>query len=364
MYERTLPIQLVNEKTFIPPSVNTSSGLMSKEYEYWYSLLTMQVEMQRQCLNLQAQKLADAISQGLAQVTITYPNFLVLPISSNENQEVKSLSLSEVGQNITLKQRRGLFTCQTLLQAAQKQLANLEAASNSALAAFGGLLRFAVAHSLIHDCLPIGKEVFYAALPGEDIPGIPQYINTGSSNTELSNKTHANRFYLPQWVAFGENGQLLVNSIAEAESCVISMLHYKDALYGAVTLAPYMVVDQVYQKKYYGILGQLVNQCRSFCTYRTQEIIATIQRRSANNSLNRGVWITLPYFDDQFLLLRKIEFEIIPRGRITFLPAFLNLAIQQQITMARHNTSLNYSTRKHLLVQLAMIQKAFDTETN
>jgi hypothetical protein len=155
-----------------------------------------------------------------------------------------------------------------------------------------------------------------------------------------------------------------VDSIDEGEACITSMQHFLGVLYGAVALAPYMTVDQVYQQKYYGILGQLINQSRSLCFFRTDEIISTMQRRATSNNLNRGLRITLPYFDDQSLLLRKIEFEIIPPGRVMFVPAFVIMAIREQITIAQHNTMLNLSTRKHLLVQLSMIEKAFDIKMN
>jgi hypothetical protein len=202
----------------------------------------------------------------------------------------------------------------------------------------------------------------YASIPGEDIPSLPQSADMTVSGANLSEAAFTRLFYLPQWVAFGESGQLLVESIDEAEACILSMQHYLGVLYGAVALAPYMTVDQVYQQKYYGILGQLVNQGRRLCYFRTNGIITTIQGRVAANNLNRGLRITLPYFDDQNLLLRKIEFEIIPPGRVMFTPAFLITAILEQMNIARHDTALNFSTRKHLLVQLGMIEKAFDTK--
>lgn len=364
MYEHSLPIQLIGEKNVIQPIINNASGLMAKEYKYWHTLLAMQIEAQRQILNLQAHKLADALSHGLSEATISFPDFLVMPVSANDHQETKSLALAETRQNFSLSQRRGWFTRQTLVQSTQKQLSCLEASSNAAVSAFGGLLRFATARSLIHDCLPIGKEVIYSVLPGEDVPSLPQNCEIDTGKTGLPDTAFSNQFYLPQWVAFGEHAQLLMGSIDEAEACVVSMQQYFEALNGAVTIAPYIVVDQVYRQKYYGILGQLVNQCRSLCNYRTHEIIATILRRTTANSLNRGLWITMPYFDDQSLVLRKFEFEIIPPGRVMFTPAFVIMAVQQQITMTQHNTALNYSTRKHLLVQLASLKKAFDADGN
>lgn len=364
MYEHTLPIQFIDEKNFDQPIINNASGLMAKEYEYWYTLLNIQVESQKQFLILQAQKLADALLHNLKETTIRLPEFLMFPNAGNGNRETKLLLSTEIRQQITIQERHKWFNRQTILQAIKKVFANLEASNNSGMAAFGGILRFATSYTIIHDLLPAGSSVTYSALSGEIVPSLPQNCESDTKSAGLPRENYAKRFYLPQWIAFDEFGQLLVNSIDEAETCVISMQRYLEALQEAAILAPYIVVDQVYQQKYYGILGQLVNQCRSLCSYRTNEIIATIQKRVSNNSLNRGLRITLPYFDDQSLLLRKIEFEIIPPGRVMFVPAFMVMAVQQQITMTQHNTTLNYSTRKHLLVQLASLEKAFDTNEN
>jgi hypothetical protein len=364
MYEHTLSMPLIGEKPVTQPILGNTFGLLVKEYEYWQSLFTIQSEIQKRFLELQAHKLADALAQGMTEATITFPESLVFPATGNGHKETKSVKLSEAGHKLSIKIRNRFFSRETLLQVTQKNLASLEASTDVAIAAFGGLLRFIVSRSMVYDCLPAGKDVIYSTLPGEDIPSMPQSAEPDNGNNNRSKTPFSWQFYLPQWVAFGENGQLLADTIDKAEACILSMQRYLEVLYGAVALAPHMTVDQVYQQKYYGILGQLVNQCRSLCYFRTNEIISKIQRRSTSNNLNRGLRITLPYFDDRSLLLRKIEFEIIPPGRVMFVPAFVIMAIREQITTAQHDTMLNLSTRKHLLVQLSMIEKAFDTKMN
>ena len=90
----------------------------------------------------------------------------------------------------------------------------------------------------------------------------------------------ARRFYLPQWVAFDEEDRLLVKSSNEAEAHVASMQRFLAMLHAAVALAPYIVADEEYQQKRYGMLGQLVNQGRALARYETGEIIRTIQQRA------------------------------------------------------------------------------------
>jgi hypothetical protein len=137
------------------------------------------------------------------------------------------------------------------------------------------------------------------------------------------------------------------------------MQMYLSILHGAVSLAPYIVADPTYQQKRYGMLGQLVNQGRALAEYETMEMIQTIQRRAAAHDLNRGLSLSLPYFDDQDLQLRTHDFEVIPAGRIMFVPAFVVRAARQQQAMVAQDTRLSLSTRKYLLAELETLEKAF-----
>jgi hypothetical protein len=93
---------------------------------------------------------------------------------------------------------------------------------------------------------------------------------------------YARKFFLPQWVAFDENGDLLVKSVEEAEAHIKSMQRFMEVLFLAVALAPYFSADEEYTKKRYGMLGQLVNQGRALANYQTRQIIARIQERASS----------------------------------------------------------------------------------
>jgi len=54
---------------------------------------------------------------------------------------------------------------------------------------------------------------------------------------------YARRFFLPQWVAFDEQDNLVVGALTEAEAEVASMQRFLFVLHAAVSLAPYMVAD-------------------------------------------------------------------------------------------------------------------------
>jgi hypothetical protein len=53
------------------------------------------------------------------------------------------------------------------------------------------------------------------------------------------------------------------------------------------------------------------------------------------------------------------NFEIIPAGRVMFIPAFLVLAVRGERAKVEQDTRLNLSTRNHLLGELRMLEDAF-----
>jgi hypothetical protein len=171
----------------------------------------------------------------------------------------------------------------------------------------------------------------------------------------------ARKFFLPQWVAFDDEGNLLVGSVKEAEAHIQSMQRYVMILHRALSLAPYVSTNEEYLRKRYGILGQLINQGRALANFKTDEIISEIKRRVEKQSLNRGLSVTLPYFDDQTLEMETSQLEIIPAGRIMFLPGFVVRASRGEQVKVAQDTRLNASTRKHLLTQLKNLETAFES---
>ena len=233
---------------------------------------------------------------------------------------------------------------------------------------------------MVHNMLPAGRSVTYTAEEGEDIPSIPvrskteaapaltAYTDaiaeendpeTGRASLLVPFVPYARRFYLPQWVAFDESGRLIVNSVNQAEAYVASTQNYLKILHAAVALAPYMVADTQYHARRYGMLGQLVNQGRALAHYQADEVIHIIQKRAAAQDLNRGLSLSLPYFDDQALEMRVDDFEVIPTGRIMFVPAFVVRAAAQEQAKVAQDTRLSPSTRRHLLAELRALELAF-----
>jgi hypothetical protein len=105
--------------------------------------------------------------------------------------------------------------------------------------------------------------------------------------------------------------------------------------------------------------GQLADQGRALALDRTHELITAIMRRVESNSLNRGFSLSLPYFDDRAMEMKIYDFEVIPAGRIPFDPAYVLLVARVEQVKVSQDLRLNASTRKSLLAELKLLEKAF-----
>ncbi len=372
MPDRTLPTQTSPTVTAANPPRH-----LLQEYETQEALLNAQPALVQRFLEAQARKLAEAIAQRerVPQVRFTLPDKVVMDVTSNESQPVPPEFREQLAGGLIDRLTRA-----DLGAALRQRLAELDQSPNRSITASAGLLRHATARHMVRGMLPAGRSVTYVAAEGEEIPTIPTaselepesaitattdaiveeaQADAGRGELLVPYVPAARRFYLPQWVAFDDEGHLLVNSVAEAEAHVASMQRFLAILHAAVALAPYMVADAEYQQKRYGMLGQLVNQGRALARYQTGEIIAAIKRRVAAQDLNRGLSLSLPYFDDQSLELHLRDMEIIPAGRIMFVPAFVVRAMREEQAKTAQDTRLSPSTRKHLLVELQMLEQAF-----
>lgn len=350
---------------------------LRKEYMGYQELFQLQPPLVQRFLETQASSVAEAIVQGLPQVRFTLPDRVVL---RQEAEAKPAIVPSESREQMTggLMDRLARTDLRTALRL---RLGELEQSSNRSVATSAVLLRHAVVGHMVHNMLPAGRTVLYKSADGEETPTIPvqSALEPESAITAATDAITAEegrseagrgellvpyveaarRFYLPQWVAFDDEGHLLIGSVSEAEADVASMQRYVSMLHAAVGLAPYMVADEEYQRKRYGILGQLVNQGRALARYQVEEIIQTIQRRASAHDLNRGLSLSLPYFNDQTLAIENYDFEVIPAGRIMFTPAFVVRAAREQDAKIAQDTRLSQSTRKHLLKELSMLEQAF-----
>ncbi|MGE5223484.1 MAG: hypothetical protein ACM3PY_13695 [Omnitrophica WOR_2 bacterium] len=355
---------------------SSSANQLRSSYESQLEIFQAQPALVQRFLEAQAQQIADAIVQRLPQVRFMLPDRIVNAADSGKTLTVPPDFREQMAGGLIDR-----ITRNDLRLALRERLIELEQSTNRAVSLSAGLIRFTTVLYMVHNMLPSGRSVSYVAEDGEEIPTIPISSDmepesaitaptdaiveegqeeAGRGELLVPYVEYARRFYLPQWVAFDDRGNLLVNSVNEAEAHLASMERFLGILHAAVSLAPYIVIDEDYQRKRYGMLGQVINQGRALARYETSQIIQTIKRRASANDLNRGLSLSLPYFDDQELQMKTHEFEVIPAGRIMFVPAFVVRAAREEQVKVAQDTRLSPSTRKHLLDELSVLEQAFE----
>lgn len=356
---------------------------LTEEYERQQALFSAQLAIIQRFLEAQGKKIAEALVEGALQVRFSLPDRVLFPLEKGERPA-----------QVTIPQNQRAYMAGSLLSRLRKvelykelrhSLNELEQSPDRAVSVAAGLLRHAVVMHLVYNMLPAGRTVAYRLSDEEEtIPSIPdaEGLEPESSITASTDAIveegkaeqgrgellvpfvpYARKFYLPQWIAFDEKGELIVKSVEEAQAHIKSMQRFMEVLFLAVALAPYISADEEYARKRYGMLGQLVNQGRALANYETRQIIARIQERASSGNLNRGLSLSLPYFDDQELRIDISKFEVIPAGRIMFVPAFVVRAVHQEQVKVSQDTRYSPSTRKHLLYLLDLLEQAFEAAT-
>lgn len=352
----------------------TPAEHLRREYDEQQKLFQTQPSMVQHFFEMQARLLADAVMQKSPQARFNLPISVV--DAAGETLQVPAESREQIVGGFLDRLTRG-----EIGHSLRQRLSELEGSTDRGVAVSATLMRYATGIHLVRVMLPSGRSISYLAAEGEEIPTLPSNddlepesaitatadaiaeegkVEDGRGELLVPYVPYARKFYLPKWIAFDKDDRLLVGTVNEADAFIASMQRFIAVLHAAVSLAPYMVADEDYQRKRYGMLGQLINQGRALARYQTQEIIATIKRRAASNDLNRGLSLSLPFFDDQNLQIDLHNFEAIPSGRIMFVPAFVVRASREEQAKVAQDTRLNASTRKHLLNELITLEKAFE----
>jgi hypothetical protein len=353
---------------------NTPENQLRLEYDRQNALFDAQLPIVQRFLEAQASQIAEAYAERAQRVHFTLPDRVIVTKGTEPITVTQSLRQQRVGDFRDKLARRDVHD--TLRQ----RLTELEQSRDQAIVIAASLIRFSSATHMVRNMLPSGRIVTYVPVEEDDIPSIPVSNEMepesaitastdaiaeegndedGRGSLQVPFVPAARRFYLPQWVAFGDKGELLVSSAKQAEAHVASMQHFLTVLFAARSLAPYMVADEEFEKKRYGMLGQLVNQGRGLANHLTNEIVSLIKTRAAEQSLNRGLSLRLPYFDDQDLCIKTHNFIVIPAGRIMFVPAFVVRAVLDEQAKIAQDTRFSVSTRRHLLAELQKLGEAF-----
>ncbi len=332
------------------------------EYKHQNDLYASQPAITRQFLDNQAQLIAHSMQTHASRMRFLLPD-LVVPAGETQARPVPSgLRNQSAGRQIPPGSPN-------LAAALLRKFIQLEQSTDRGVSASASLLRFSTAHTMLHQNLPDGGPVRYRTEAGGEIPCQPVEATSPtpvSIDRADAAQTHftpfALRFFLPQWIAFDEKDRLLTTNLDGGYAHLRSMQAYLSVLGQAVSLDPYIVADETYQRKRTGMLGQLVNQGRALGRYEAREIVKGIQQRARQGSLNRGLSLDISYFDDQSLTIASYDMQVIPFGRVMFLPAFVVLASRREASLIARDPRLNSSTRRHLLSLMAIFEQAFLTK--
>ncbi|MEI7846916.1 MAG: hypothetical protein WCK35_14030 [Chloroflexota bacterium] len=359
-------------------SIQNSGSYLRLEYVRHQVLFSAQPVIIQRFLEKQAAHLAQPVINDDLQVHFSLPDRVVGKPPSNA--EMAAMLVPGEIRSQTVGGWLRYFQKHDLGEELRTRLYSLEQSPDQAINTSASLLRYAIATHMIHNMLPSGRSISYRANGDDQIPTIPvetrgasgsaitasqdaiveqNLPETGRGTLQVPFVPAAQRFFLPQWVAFGADGSLLVNSLSEAESSLLSMRRYVSILHKASSLAPYILADEEYQLKRYGIIGQIINQGRALAHYKTIQIIKKIRVRVMQGTLNRGLSISLPYFNDQELAMAETKLDVIPAGRIKFNTVFLIRSVRLHIAKVTQDTRLNSSTRKYLLQDLGLLEQSF-----
>jgi hypothetical protein len=352
---------------------------LREEFEKVSALNAAQPAIVQRFMEAQAAQIATALIEHTPSLRFSLPDRIVCDIEHLD--QPAPMTIPQTQREHTLGSFMNRLRKADIRKDLLHCLIEMESSPDRAVSVAAVLLRHATVIHMVHNMLPAGRTVEYRTIDEDDaIPSIPVGADLESAITQDSDAIaeegradegrgalqvpyvpFARKFYLPQWVAFDDKSKLLVGSLSEAEAHVKSMQRFMNILFDAVAVAPYISADEEYQKKRYGMLGQLVNQGRALAVYKTNEIIATIKKRAQEGTLNRGLSLSLPYFDAQELKIDYTNFEVIPAGRIMFVPAFVVRAVHQEQVKVSQDTRLNSSTRNHLLAELELLENAFQS---
>ncbi len=297
-------------------------------------------EVQQHFIDQAAQLLA-AIQENRATVEFSLPEKVILcdPLTNcyREERIPSRYHHQSLSRNLFQRNRS---TLTNVLQ----RLSDLQNSSHLYLSLSANILRYWIAR------------LWFNQLPqGESLP-----VNKRDSSDPAEQKGNCRQERLfPQWILFDEAGQPLFSQPEEAKSRICSMEETLQSLLSTMAIDPSIVEEEAFLACYTSLITQWIEQGRAYCVYLTKTIASVIRRRESESTLNRGLSIRLPYFDDQLLEIKYLEIEVVPGGRITFEEFFLTQAVQQTKKRITADIKLSPTTRQHILAELTCLESYF-----
>jgi hypothetical protein len=272
----------------------------------------------------QAQSVADALLRRPTCIHFALPTLVICETGTAKLTLLPGRAREQIAGGFIDR-----FTARDLRTSLNNCLSRLERDPNQAVSTGSKLLRFTTAVHLIEGCLPSIESV---------------------SNTE-DREDLDSPFFMESKSAAG---------FVVVGNCPTPIEPYIRIFRDVVALAPYVVASKGFQQKRYRLLGPWIKQNRELAQYETMEIIHALRRLGKDLTLQRGLRISLPYFDDQELALKLYEVNVIPACRIGFDPGFVAAAALSECEKIAQDDHFSPTTRNHLLNQLRLLETSLN----
>jgi hypothetical protein len=293
-------------------SADPSLIQLKEERLFARTLYQNQPEETRRFFERQAASIAEALLDSKSGLNFTLPEFVFLP--EEKTGQYRPVEIPADFRRHSVSGLLGRLPLKDVRSAFRQRLSRLEESMYPAVAAGAGLLRYAVVRHIVQERIPFDPE------------------------------------------GVGGNAD---DAPAVAERKLAQYRRSIDTLHQALSLAPFIYTDEDYQARRAAVLSRLIPLGHQLSQLHVRRIIDSIHRRAAANDLNRGLSLSLPYFDDRALEMKLYEFEVIPAGRTMFVPAFVALAARREQEALEQDNLLSPSTLTHLLDELKNLERAF-----
>jgi hypothetical protein len=294
----------------------------------------------RQILQEQAVRIGAALTAAQGEIRFLLPATVVWRDERNGEKYITETPPDFRDQTVAGFLNR--FPAKDVRSAFRGRLSQLEHSGYSAVQAAAGLLRYAVARHIVDDLVPV-----------EDVPGRRAELAAGRQSAALSTEKEG---CLP---GAAPDDPAALEGIRESDELILRLQRGLNTLHQAVSLAPYMYADEEYLFKQNVLLARLISAGHAVAHQHVLRIVDQIRRRAGADDLNRGLWLSVPYFDDRALEMKLREFDVIPPGRTFFIPAFVAVAAAREQENVEKQESLSPATRMHLLAELKCLEQAF-----
>ncbi|MCX8061368.1 MAG: hypothetical protein N3D16_02170 [Anaerolineales bacterium] len=285
----------------------------------------------------QAERILQAIQENRPTLEFSLPEKVILIDPFTHAYREESVPTRYRHQTIS---RRLFHRSQSTLSSVLQRLSDLQSSSYLSLSLSANILRYWIARLWLNQ-LP----------KGEQLPQIPSAQSTPSATDEPQR-------YFPEWLLFNAKGEPLFSNREEAEQRIHAIESTLEILLSAMAIDSEIVEEEAFRSRYTALIKQWTEQGRLYSEYLTKEIISTIHQRESQHTLNRGLTIHLPYFDDQLLEIEYLDLEVVPPGRIPFEEVFLYNAVQNAKQQVFNDKKLSPTTRQHLLSELELLESS------